>query len=411
MIQHHYSIRLASIFAACSGLLTPFARAQNGSLEERLQRLENEMGALRKENQQLRTELGIESRVGQSVVKPAGHEPTLSVGGRLQFQAEFGDKGDARFTSGHDRFYLRRARLNVQGALTEEFDFRLEGEFAGALTESTGYRAQLTDAYVNWHRFDFASIRAGQFKTPFGYEQLYAGLQLPTIERSLGNDRLTAGRQIGVQLGGNLFGKRFSYTAGAFNGTGVNTNANDNDQFMWAGRVSALAWQGTLAGQDARWSLGADALTTADSNLPSQPAEFGFDFVPGGTKDNIFAGRRKAGGLDTQLHAGPFDLWVEYLRARFKPLDRVPSSDFDAAGWYAQAACFVIPKQLQAVVKYEDFDPNLNLSANSTRTWTLGANYFLKADDLKLQCDYLITDIDGQPAKNKKLVLRLQTIF
>ena len=123
--------------------------------------------------------------------------------------------------------------------------------------------------------------------------------------------------------------------------------------------------------------------------------------MPGGARDNAFAGRRKTGGLDAQFHAGPFDLSGEYLRAEFQPLDRIPSASFDSDGWYAQAAYFAIPKALQAVVKYDDFDPNLGIAANSTRTWTLGANYFLKADDLKLQFDYLITDIDGHRRKTE----------
>jgi phosphate-selective porin OprO/OprP len=406
-LRHILALAAATL---CGGPLVPLASAQ-GSLEDRLQRLENEVGSLQKENAQLRSELGLDGRAGQTIVKPAGREPTFSVGGLLQAQADFGDKGDARFTTGNDRFYLRRARINVQGKFLEEFDFRLEGEFAGSLAEASGNRAQLTDAYLNWNRYDFANVRVGQFKTPFGFEQLYADPRLFTIERTLVNDRLTASRQIGVQVGGDLFDKQVSYATGLFNGTGVNTSANDNDQFMWAGRLSAVAWQGTWLGQDTRWSVGADALTTTDSNLPSQPAEFGFDLVPGGTKDAIFAGRRKAGGLDTQLHAGSLDLWVEYLRERFKPLDLIPSGSFDTAGWYAQAAYFVIPKELQAVVKYDTFDPNLNVAANSTRTWTFGANYFLKADDIKLQCDYLVTDTDGQPSKSDKLILRLQTIF
>ena len=401
----------ASIFAACGGLLASSAVAQNSPLEDRLQRLESEMSALRKENQQLRSELGLEGRAGQTVIKPAGREPTLSVGGLLQAQADFGDKGDARFTTGNDRFYLRRARINIQGKFLEEFDFRLEGDFSGTVAEATGNRAQMTDGYINWNRFDFANVKVGQFKTPFGFEQLYADPRLFIAERTLVNDRLTASRQIGVQVGGDVFDKQFSYATGVFNGTGVNTTANDNDKFMWAGRVSAVGWQGTWLGQDTKWTLGADALATADTNLTGQAAEFGFDVVPGGTKDNIFTGRRKAGGLDTQFHAGPFDLWVEYLRARFKPLDRIPSTSFDSAGWYAQAGWFLVPKQLQAVARYDDFDPNVLIAANSTRTWTLGGNWFLKADDIKLQFDYLISDIDGQPAKNKKLIMRLQTIF
>src|SRR5882672_1469453 len=162
------------------------------SLEERLQRLEGEVGSLRKENQQLRSELGLEARAGQTIVKPAGREPTLSIGGLLQAQADFGDKGDARFTSGNDRFYLRRARINAQGRFLEEFDFRLEIDLAGTLAEATGTRAQLTDVYITWNHFDFANVRAGQFKTPFGSEQLAPDPRLFTIERSLVNDRLTA---------------------------------------------------------------------------------------------------------------------------------------------------------------------------------------------------------------------------
>lgn len=390
-------------------LVVALAAAQ--SLEDRLARLEAEVGTLRKENQQLRAELGLEGRAGQTIVKPAGREPTLSIGGLLQAQADFGDKGDARFGSANDRFYLRRARLNLAGRFLEEFDFKIEGEFAGTLGEASGGRAQLTDAYINWNRFDAANVRIGQFKTPFGYEQLYADPRLFTIERSLPNDRLTASRQIGVQVGGDLFGKKLSYAAGVFNGTGVNLSSNDNDKFLWAGRVSVVGWQGQLGPQDARWSLGADALTSTDTNFAGQAAEFGFDAVPGGTRDNIFTGRRRAGGLDTQLHLGGLDLWVECLRERFQPVSAVPARSFDAAGWYAQAAYFVVPKTLQAVLKFDDFDPNASLGNNSTNTWTLGANWYLKADDLKLQFDYLLTDIDGVAAKNKKLLLRLQSIF
>ncbi|MEO7411964.1 MAG: porin [Opitutaceae bacterium] len=381
------------------------------SLEERFQRLENEIGALRKENQQLRTELGLDGRAGQTIAKPAGRESTFSVGGLLQVQSDLGDKGDARFTTGNDRFYLRRARINFQGRFLEEFDFRIEGDFAGSVAEFTGNRSQLTDAYINWNRYEFANVRVGQFKSPFGYEQLYSDPRLFTIERSLANDRLTASRQIGLQVGGDLRDKTLSYATGVFNGTGVNTGANDNDKFFWAGRISAVAWQGKLAGLDSRWSIGADAFNSNDFNLTGQAADFGFDVVPGGSRDNIFTGRRQAGGLDTQFHFGAFDLWAEYLHARFKPLDAIPARSFDADGWYLQAAWFAVPKVLQAVVKYDEFDPNLSLNNNGTRTWTFGANWFLKADDIKLQFNYLLFDLDGVPARSEKLILRLQTIF
>src|SRR5882724_7641489 len=138
-------------------------------------------------------------------VKPAGREPSLTIGGLLQVQFDAGDKGDSRFTNDNDRFYLRRARLNASGRFLEEFDFRLEMDLSGTLANTTGLRAQMTDGYITWNRYSEANVRVGQFKTPFGFEQLYGDPRLFTIARTLVNDRLTLNRQLGVQVGGDFF--------------------------------------------------------------------------------------------------------------------------------------------------------------------------------------------------------------
>ncbi|MGC4071056.1 MAG: porin [Nibricoccus sp.] len=404
------SITHALILAA--GCAIPAAvSAQSTSVEERLNALEAELQAVKKENAQLRRDLGVDGRAGQTVVKPAGREPALSLGGLLQVQADALDKGDARFNTSNDRFYLRRARINAAGKFLEEFDFRIELELAGSLSEGSAVRGQMTDGYINWNRYEFANIRAGQFKTGYGYEQLASDPKLFTIERSLANDRLTLSRQIGAQLGGDFFDKRLSYSTGVYNGTGVNTNANDNDAFTWTGRVSGAAWQGTVAKQETRVTVGTNVYTSKDTNLASQPAEFGFDSTPGGARDNIFFGQRSGAGVDAQIKFGGFDLWAEYLRTRFKPSDDIPFNTFDADGWYVQTSYFVVPKELQAVLKLESFDPNRRLSGNSTDTWTAGLNYLIKGDDLKLMANYLLTDSAGLPDNRQKILLRLQAIF
>ena len=398
---------LLGILSAGSALAQSAGTA--ASTEERLQRLENELGALRAENQQLRQELGLEGRASQIVIKPAGHEPVLAIGGLIQAQADALDKGDSRFTSANDRFYLRRMRINATGKFLESFDFRVEMELGGSLAETTGMRAQLTDAYINWNRYDFANIRAGQFKTSFGYEQLAADPKLFSIERSLVNDRLTVGRQIGVQVAGDFLDKRLGYATGVFNGTGVNTSANDNDDLLWANRVSGMPWKGKIAGQSAQWTAGANAFTTKDTALAGQPAEFGFDSTPATLgNDNIFTGQRTGLGVDTQFKLGRLELWAEYLRTHF---EQTAGRDFDADGWYVQATYFVIPKELQALVKFDTFTPNQSLAANSTDTWTFGLNYFIKGDDLKLQLNYLLSDVPAPLPEQNKLLLRLQLLF
>src|SRR5688572_26678782 len=114
------------------------------------------------------------------VVQPAGKEPTLRIGGLLQGQAEFGDRLDSRWDSGSDRIYLRRARLSAQGRFIEEFEFRFEADAAGSLSSSVALRLQLTDGYIDCRRYKAASVRVGQFKAPYGYEQLFSDPRLLT---------------------------------------------------------------------------------------------------------------------------------------------------------------------------------------------------------------------------------------
>lgn len=344
-------------------------------------------------------------------VKPAGKEPTLTFGGLLQVQAEGGDRGDSRFTNAADRFYLRRARLNATGKFLEEFDFRVELDLAGTLTNTTGLRAQMTDGYITWNRYSAANIRVGQFKTPFGFEQLYSDPRLLTLERSLVNDRLTLNRQLGAQVAGDFLEKRLSYAVGTFNGTGANNNFNDDERFLLAGRLSGVLWQGNLFGKAATGSVGVDGFTSDDTSI-AFTSELNLDSTPAtADRDNIFAGKRHGQGVDAQLVTGPFELWGEYLKVRFEPLSKKPSAAFDADGWYLQAGVYVVPDRLQLVVKRETFDPNGDRTKDDVNASTIGANWFIKGHDLKLMFDYVRFDGPGPTGNQNKVLGRLQVIF
>jgi phosphate-selective porin len=344
------------------------------------------------------------------VVKTAGGEVSLKLGGLIQAQFDEGDRGDARFTNGDNRFYLRRARLNATGTFLEEFDFRFEMDLAGSLGNTSGYRGQLTDGYINWTRYAAANVRVGQFKTPFGFEQLYGDPRLLTIERSMANDRLTLNRQIGVQLGGDLLDKRLSYAVGTFNGNGVNTNANDNNKLDAVGRVSGIPWRGELGGEKASWSIGVDGFSADDTSL-ALTSDLGIDSTPTTSdRDGIFTGKRHGVGVDSQFVSGPFELWAEYLRTRFEPANHIPSAKSQAVGGYLQASLFLVPKKFQIVVKQETFDPNDDIDKNQTDTTTLGLNYYIHGHDLKLMADYLRVKA-GRLSSQDKVLARLQIAF
>jgi len=343
-------------------------------------------------------------------VKPAGKEPSLTIGGFIQAQFDDGDKGDSRFANDNGRFYLRRARLNASGRFLEEFDFKLELDLANSLSNTSALRAQMTDGYITWNRYPAANIRVGQFKTPYGFEQLYSDTRLIAIERTLVNDRLTESRQVGAQVGGDLFEKRVSYAVGTFNGNGVNNNFNDNNGFLKVGRISVIPWQGTVAGGNATWSVAGNGYSSKDTGLAL--SDLGLDSTPTtADKDGLFTGKRNAYGVDSQFVSGPFELWGEYLNVRFEPDSKVPKPRFTADGWYGQASYFVVPKRLQIFAKYETFDPNDQKDADDTKTTTLGVNYYFKGHDLKLMVDYLRTDAPTPLDTQNKVIARLQVMF
>src|SRR5205085_9048162 len=102
-------------------------------------------------------------------------------------------------------FRLRRARINLTGQFAEQFDFKVEGEFEnsdGINSNRTAFSA--TDIFVNWHRYPEAQIKVGQWKAPFGLEQITPDTQLFVIERGLPTGAITPGRQMGFQLWGKL---------------------------------------------------------------------------------------------------------------------------------------------------------------------------------------------------------------
>lgn len=380
-------IRSAVLIAILATPL-PLHAQDDSSIEARLRKLEAEVEVLKAENAQLRKDLGVEAVSRQSDVKEAGKAP-LQLGGMIQAQAEGGDRGDSRFTDSNARAYLRRARLNVSGKFVEDFSFRLEMDLAGSLSNSSAFRAQMTDGYINWSRYDAANVRVGQFKTPFGFEQLYADSRLYTAERSLVSDRLTPGRQIGAQVGGTLWNEQFTYAAGLFNGSGTNQNFNDNDKFMAAARAGFIPFNGRLFGKAAKLTVGANGFRTTDANT-------------------VFIGQRHGIGYDAQLELGRLEVWSEYLRDSFEPTN---ATRFRSDGWYGQAAYYLIPNKLQVVERLETFDPSGAGSGDVTRSTVSGVNWYIKGHDLKLQLDWMRSRVPGLPSEQQKVIARLQTVF
>src|SRR6266568_459234 len=295
----------ASLAAIISLAAHPLG-AQTPSESERLQKLERAVEQLQHRNAELEQEVaGLKKQAavapegrmktkisydGKTYVEKAvveeeklpiyvqqrGPELKLVLGGFIQTNFEDGDVSafEGRFgqTALKDRFRLRRARINMTGDFAENFDFKIEGDFEQSDGTSPSNRTDFsgTDIFVNWHQFQEAQIKVGQYKAPFGLEQLTPDTSIFTIERSLPTGAITPERQIGIQLWGKPFTSIWpeqkdllTYYAGIFNGNGRNINNNDNNNFMYVGRLESTLFKDVF-GKGSFLKLGADVLNSRD---------------------------------------------------------------------------------------------------------------------------------------------------
>ena len=432
--------------------------AQTSSESKRIQELERAVAELKQEVNRLKEQAASapegktktkvtydgKSYVEKAVVKeekppvfvvPRASEIKLVLGGFIQVNFEDGDvlafQGNFGQTALKDRFRLRRARINLTGDFADQFDFKIEGDFGqGDGLNSNRLAFSATDIFVNWHQFPEAQMKIGQWKAPFGLEQLTPDPTLIIIERSLPTGAITPERQIGVQLWGKPFaniwpdGKDFlTYYAGIFNGNGRNTTVNDNNNFMYVGRLESTLFQGVF-GKDSYLKLGADILNSRDDKgtnisqslnlLVNSDGSLSPFVLPG-------ADERTAWSVDAWLKMGPFDLIGEYLQEHVngRTVNGVPPgfADFTTNGFYITAAYFLIPKKLQVAVQWQDLNPGQK-GNDGIHSITGGLNYYIHGDDLKLMVDYIHTWSDFREANPEfgqddfdQVIGRVQVMF
>ncbi|MGI8890016.1 MAG: porin [Chthoniobacterales bacterium] len=386
-------------------------------------------------------------------VHPGGSEYKLTLGGYIQANFEGGDVSafEGRFgaTALKDRFRLRRARISLTGDFAEQFDFKVEGDFEqsdGAITAlksinpttgatttvSNSSRVEFsgTDIFINWHGIPEANIKVGQYKAPFSLETLTPDSLIYTIERSLPTGAISPERQVGVMIWGKPLtnvapeAKEFvTYYGGVFNGNGRNVNNNNNNEFMYVGRLELLPFKGHLMGVESQLRLGADYFHARDEAGTNISPALNLKVNSDGSLSSFTltsADERDAFSFDAALKVGPFELIGEYFEEHVNGRavgDIAAIPDFIATGWYLQGSYFVIPKKLQAVIKFEHLSPG-QIANDGIQSIIGGLNYYIHGDNVKVMADYIHTWSDFREAHPEfgddqfdEIILRLQVVF
>jgi phosphate-selective porin OprO/OprP len=118
-----------------------------------------------------------------------------------------------------DTIVLRRVRPTIYGTVYKYVDFFFRPDFGLGTTA-------IYDAYIQLNYIPWAQIRAGKFKPPVGMERLQSDDDTNFVERGLPT-QLVPQRDIGYQIGANLFHRRVAYQVGVFNGVPDSSIGND----------------------------------------------------------------------------------------------------------------------------------------------------------------------------------------
>lgn len=287
-------------------------------------------------------------------------EKKIEVKGYLQemYRSVSNSAVDSDFYSKYDSYYMRLARVVFSGKPNADWAYNFQID---ALQQPA-----LLDAYLDFSRekllpepFTFR-LRAGQFPVPFSMESQIEDYNLDTINRSQGVNNLAPGRDTrtkGRDIGASLqvtaspweINKFAEVTIGQFNGEGANNPDLNNHK--------GLALRGVInPAKFVSWGV-----SCYDGNLFSTTT----------TADRF--------GTDISLTYGTAYLKGEYIRGR--------DGSVKKEGWYVQSAIFVLPKVLQAVAKYDVYDPDLSKSGNKKAVSTAGANWYF-TDGMRLQATY-----------------------
>ena len=253
---------------------------------------------------------------------------------------------------GVNGFRLAKARLQAKGTLDGGWGYKLQSDFTREVA--------LLDALVSYQPVDWLGAQAGLFKAPFSYEYLVSASRVKFVGRPQVIGALAPKRHVGVSVavapvaGVNVQG-------GIFNGNGRTAAVNDNNQFLYVGRLTA-----TPQGPFDALTLGASVayndmsdlyeradgtvLYAGDASAPNDADAVGSTFLLGG---------------DAHLEAGPWEVGAEAIYGRF---DEHGSSDTDQRpfGHYVTVG-YDLPTRLsqQILLRWDSFTPDADEAPGS----------------------------------------------
>jgi len=417
--NHHFSPRRALVLAGLVGAGNAFYGAPAHAQQ-------SEIDVLRQQMAELQARLDALDAAQKATDKTiSGAKPVINtkspvvVSGLLQVHLlnyfnQGLPTGTGRTQRNADTFRLRRGELRLTAPkITDRVSATVMFDPAKDTTSSNARNNILQEIVVSYAlqktKTGSTSIDIGQFKIPVGYESLVSSAALPFVERPLiftSRDPFGGGygdvRDTGVQLTSKY--QDFELRAGIFNGIGDRQNAlalSTNKAYL--GRLAYTGLKNlTLGVSGGSGNTGVSNTVNGGAVIRNANRTL-LNFFGAYNKNKVYAA-------------------AEYLRGNAVPIafgvnsttnNPIVLNGRDVQGYYGTLGYYFTPK-LQGLFRYDNFDTNRDLGGSKLRDYTLGANYYLKGNEAKVQFNIIDHNrgsaITGSP-KGTELRTAFQATF
>ncbi|MBA4310746.1 MAG: hypothetical protein C0425_10495, partial [Chlorobiaceae bacterium] len=208
------------------------------------------------------------------------------------------------------------------------------------------------------------------------------------VTRSQAATLLIPSRQIGLTFRSKLFQNYLNFDFGIFNGNGAGATSNDNDEFMFVGRLSSDIFY--VEGKNRNLNIGVNAASSRDSIIT---------FVG----DRVFYGGDFRFNYDRFLLSGEFNFFES---------EATNGAMRDDAAYYLSIG-YMVTENLQLLAKYDSYNsitetPSIKNEINNN-LYVFGANYTLN-EFAKIFCNYIV-NADRTDFKHHQLLVVTQILF
>lgn len=347
----------------------------------------------------------------------------LKIGGRIQLQYHSVSPDGGTST---DEMFFRRFRPYIEGSVHKDW----KGKFQWDMGKSG---SAVKDAYMQYSGFDAMKITVGNANFPFSRELLTSSKTQQLVERTFVGDHNygTPARNAGIHLTGHAIeGKKLTWGASLASAnidpdddkldfdTPVNASADFNEGWMVGGRVDFHPFgqlkmaqgdfnrkvKATIGVGGYSWSNDDDNNTRTTAGVASDPGKPDVDSVTGFEVSGAFRG------------AG-FSVDAEYNIFNAETVDPTVTSGIYKNGetklknYAIEGGYMVIADRLELVAGYESQDAD-NYAAAWNRK-SLGANWFLAKQDIKVQLTYRMGEnLKGtKDSDEDEIFLQTQYVF